>query len=94
MDKYTKYLPLALFSLLAIKLIITGASFADTASLFVLAAAAAYYEFQIQKKIRNEYKEQLQKYEDQVKALALSLDEVRTHVGSLKLSQTRFTNVR
>ena len=87
MDKYLKLLPLALVTLYSSKLLVKGAEFTDAPILMILAVLLAFYEVKLNNKA-------IKKLEDEITALknantenSKQMEEVRNHVGSLKLGQ-------
>lgn len=92
MDKYIKYLPLALFSAYAIKVMVNGADLPDAAVLSILAAISGYYEFQKKSKFESEVNNKLLKFSEQLTELEKSNTDLKTHVSGIKLAQNFRSN--
>lgn len=93
MEKYGKFLPLALFWAIAGKaLIVADPSFT---TILALAALAGYNLMASKYENSKEYQaleEKMQAQSKQIEQLALELKEVKTHVGASKLSQATKPN--
>ena len=86
MDKI-KYIPLALFVLFSGKSLLLGISGYETvAGLLVLGAIASFYEFKSQVAEISLLKNDLSKQQDEHKKLEKELNELKTSVSSIKLT--------
>lgn len=76
-----KFVPMGLFSLYTLKLIIFGASYADSAALLFVAASAVILMIK-----SNE--EKLNQLQSDINSIKQEHENMKTYVNSLKLSQT------
>jgi hypothetical protein len=75
-----KYIPLGLFVLLVSKMLYMGCGYADAPSLLIIAALAAFYEY---KPVNAE----LKALKDNSAKMEKDLEDLRSHVSSLKLAR-------
>lgn len=93
MIKYLKYLPLALFFLYSLKLLVKGVDYTDAPILFILASAAAVYEFKSQDKKVTELEEKFKEIEQIAKEAKKYSEDAKNYVSAAKLSnQVRTPN--
>lgn len=90
--KDIKHIPLILFSISVLKTIIMGSSYQEALVLLVLGAVAGFYEYKSQDAAIQEMKELQEKQAQATLALAKTLDELRSGMNALKLSQGMKSN--
>ena len=87
MKEYIKYIPLGLFVAFSAKMLISGVSL-ETAPVFgILAAFSAYLINRDEKKNLEIINSRLQAIEGKLNSKEKEVEELRSHVSSLKLGQ-------
>lgn len=89
--KFTKYIPLGLFTLYAGKLLILGGSLESAVVLAVLAAASAFYEYKSNDKALKELQDKFKNFEEKLVEQEKSHKDMLTHLHGLKLSTSMKT---
>lgn len=88
MNKYSKMLPLAVFSLFSLKYLAHGVSdFKDAAFLLVIAGLCAYFEFKHERSDLQNLDIRLKELNSKCDELEKRNEEMRTHIGSMKMAQ-------
>jgi hypothetical protein len=93
MDKIVRYVPLALFTASALKVLVVSASWIDAVALLILGGLSAF--------VMREHKgSEIKAFEQELKALRVEhaeitkkMEEFRTHLTGLKLTTPMRSNV-
>lgn len=85
MERLMKYVPSLLFIAFSIKGLINGFSWADSPILLIMGGLAAYYEFARQSKESLGFQKEIKEMRDTQAKLVKDLDNLNTHVSSMKL---------
>lgn len=88
MNKYSKMLPLAVFSLFSLKYLTSGVSdFKDAAFLLVIAGLCGYFEFKHERSELKTLEDKMNELNHKYIELEKRNEEIRTHLGSIKIAQ-------
>lgn len=91
--KFIKYAPLVIFGLFALKTLIMGCTIENALTLAILGSIAAYYEWKNESAIIQAFEFRLVSYEEKLDNSAKELENLKTHVGGLRIGQNlRTTN--
>jgi hypothetical protein len=87
MKNVLKYIPLGLFSALAIKFIIQGGQFQDALALLVVGGLIAFLEYKLQDEKMNEINNQLKSHAEQIEKMKKEGEELRGFVSAAQLGK-------
>lgn len=88
MEKYIKFIPLALFCSFVIKGLMYGVSYVDTSVYLVLGAMAAFFEWKLQYKRMEVLHVRMDEIDKHLTNIYKSQEELKSHVASAKLAST------
>ena len=89
-----KYLPLGFFLLFCSKLMIFKGNWEDVGILITLGCISAFYEFKSNDKKISQLENKIDTYKTEYNEKLKQLEDLKTHVAGLKLSQVRMSNSR
>lgn len=84
---YYRYLPLGVFLSLIVFLCFKGFDYSSAIALFPLAFLAYKYDEKAENSKLKELQDQIKEIKNNSEALAIELEEVKTHMASIKLNQ-------
>ena len=87
MEKYLKYMPMALFSLYALKCLVFPTTFVNGMILGVLGCIAGYYEWKSQHSEMDKLHKELDELTNKLNSLSKSHEDLKNSVSTAKFSQ-------
>jgi predicted negative regulator of RcsB-dependent stress response len=87
MEKYIKYVPLALFSLYAVKCLVFPTTFVNGVILGVLGCIAGYYEWKSQNSEVAKLRQEFSSFTEKLTTLNKSHEDLKSAVSTAKFSQ-------
>ncbi len=87
MDKIKSFAPLFAFLLLFAKAVLTSFDIYNTAALLIVSALFGFVEFNIHKNEMNKLSEEFKKLQARQEFSDKKIEEVKSHVSGIKLSQ-------
>lgn len=94
MKEYIKYIPLGLFVAFCVKSLVVGVSVSEAPSLAIVAIFSAYLVHRDEEKQLKAINDKLNLLEKQNENKTKEIEELRSHVSSIKLGQQMRTAVK